>query len=44
MIEGVNSTMIHCKNFINVTRYPQHNNRKREAGRRSEVREGKGGK
>jgi hypothetical protein len=26
MIEGMNSTMIYCKNFVNVTIYPQYNN------------------
>jgi hypothetical protein len=26
MIEGVNSTMIYCKHFVNVTVYPQYNN------------------
>jgi hypothetical protein len=25
-MEGVNSTMICCKNFLNVTMYPQYNN------------------
>jgi hypothetical protein len=26
MMEGVNSIMINCKHFINVTTYPQDNN------------------
>jgi hypothetical protein len=25
-MEEVNSTMIYCKNFVNVTMYPQYNN------------------
>jgi hypothetical protein len=25
MMEGVNSTMIYCNNFINVTMFPQYN-------------------
>jgi hypothetical protein len=29
MIERVNSTMIHCKNFVNVTMYPKHNSNKK---------------
>jgi hypothetical protein len=26
MMEGVNSAMIHCITFVNVSAYPQHNN------------------
>jgi hypothetical protein len=26
MVEEVNSTMIYCKNFLNITKYPQYNN------------------
>jgi hypothetical protein len=27
---GLNSTKIFCKNFVNVTMYPQYNNNKKE--------------
>jgi hypothetical protein len=27
MVEGVNSTKIYCKYFVNVTMYPQYNNK-----------------
>jgi hypothetical protein len=26
MMEAINSTMKYCKNFVNVTMYPQHSN------------------
>jgi hypothetical protein len=29
MMEGMNSTMIYHKNFVNVTAYPQYNNNKK---------------
>jgi hypothetical protein len=29
MVEGVNSTMIYCKNFVNVTMCSQYNNNKK---------------
>jgi hypothetical protein len=29
MMEGVNSTMIYCKTFVNFTAYPQYNNNKK---------------
>jgi hypothetical protein len=28
MMEGVNSSIIYCKNFVNVTVFPQYNNKK----------------
>jgi hypothetical protein len=30
MMEGVNSTMIYCKNFVNVTMYPQYKDNKKK--------------
>jgi hypothetical protein len=26
LLEGVNSTMLHCKNFVNISVYSQYNN------------------